>query len=603
MAVGAVQAFKGALEAPTRAARTALGAQAGAEIGYEFAGPWGAAIGAGVGAIVGLLKGNPAWVEAAKEIGRDMGVAISDELAKKIAADAKKLFHGDRSSAIEFNLGDIIKEGGGVNTDNLDKWTAKLKDVFSFLERGQLNAAQAAKVLKDVFPQLAEVVKNSNELVSKNFLDIIDLAKQTGTYIHEIAAYVNEMLVKAAAGVNTLGGGFATHFNELFETRGKNATDIQDMEDKLKDLIDQRSHAESADQIRKLDAEIKKLSGTLKEAKANQKSLDEQLRVFAEGGQERFDRLGRISVATFAMMVQSGMSVVAAVKALGDNLSALSLAQKNFGFVASESFGFLIKVQDLIKSNPALMDSVDGLNQAIVAFHNAGLMTQSLFTDLSAEAVDVFKSLQENGLTAKEAMLVLQPSLQHIWELQHDFGYEVDSATQALLDEAEASGVVGAAHRSASDKMVAGINTLISRFDLLLNYLGIQVPAAADTAADAVDGIKDHLPDHMTSTIDVDVVYHDPGPPDTSDPQVPDANSFADEGMVASPTLAVIGDAPEPEFVLHRSTLRKMVNDAAKAGANDSNDTQQILRLLRDFPRMNSVAIKDALVLSPRGVR
>jgi hypothetical protein len=51
-------------------------------------------------------------------------------------------------------------------------------------------------------------------------------------------------------------------------------------------------------------------------------------------------------------------------------------------------------------------------------------------------------------------MAAMQGDLQTAWELQQQYGYKVDDSTQALIDEAVQTGVVGETHKSTSEQML-----------------------------------------------------------------------------------------------------------------------------------------------------
>jgi hypothetical protein len=88
---------------------------------------------------------------------------------------------------------------------------------------------------------------------------------------------------------------------------------------------------------------------------------------------------------------------------------------------------------------------------------------------------------------------MMQPTLQRIWELQQDFGYEVDENTQRLLDFAEANGLVGDKFRPAADKMLSALEAIATKFDILINLLERILPQSAASGAQQVNNALDRI--------------------------------------------------------------------------------------------------------------
>jgi uncharacterized protein YukE len=164
-----------------------------------IAGPWGAAVGAAVGGIWAAFKGKPDWAKIQSDIQKDFGVSVTQELAKQIEATAKTV--KDRSTAIMMNLGAILKEAGGVTTSNLGEWTKKTADLFSFVERKQIDMKTATVQFNEVFPQLAKVVTETNGLASKSFIALIAQHDASQMKSKEVAAFVGQQLTAGISGL------------------------------------------------------------------------------------------------------------------------------------------------------------------------------------------------------------------------------------------------------------------------------------------------------------------------------------------------------------------------------------------------------------------
>jgi hypothetical protein len=85
---------------------------------------------------------------------------------------------------------------------------------------------------------------------------------------------------------------------------------------------------------------------------------------------------------------------------------------------------------------------------------NTGFMNQELFNAFGEDVVTQFTRLTESGVGANDAMLLMQPTLQTLWELQQQFGLQTDETTQALLDQAEQQGLVGAHMKDVNEQIL-----------------------------------------------------------------------------------------------------------------------------------------------------
>jgi hypothetical protein len=113
------------------------------------------------------------------------------------------------------------------------------------------------------------------------------------------------------------------------------------------------------------------------------------------------------------------------------------------------------------------------------------------------------------GLDGNQALLLLQPSLQTLWELQQDFGYAVDDSTQALIDQAREQGIVGEGMRDVQERILRVL-------ERIAEVLGAEIPDAARRAADSI-------PENPFADWQV---------PDIRVPDIPGAESFHGGGMV-----------------------------------------------------------------------
>lgn len=206
--------------------------------------------------------------------------------------------------------------------------------------------------------------------------------------------------------------------------------------------------------------------------------------------------LGASIAAQVDELVARGATRSAAIQAVLPAIQALREELDRTGFAGGAAFD-LIAAQAGILTNEVtgpLVAKVDALASSLVALDNQGLLTADIFAGLTAEAGATAAQLKEQGVEGPAALAAMQPALQKIFELQQQYGFAVDDTTQKLLDEAQAAGLVGDAHKSAQDRMVDATERVATAVEGLAKFFGVDLPAAAESGArrvqDALAGIQ-----------------------------------------------------------------------------------------------------------------
>jgi hypothetical protein len=401
-----------------------------------------------IGAVkqIASLFGKSEEQKVMEDVGRHMGVKISEGLAKQIAEDSKKL--GDRVAGTLKNLGKIIDEAGGVKAFGTDKAIASTRDLFSALERGQLTAKDVGATFEDVFSKiLPEATDKATGRVSADFKGLIALAKQFG-----------------------------------IESKG-----ISDF-----------------------------LAG---QAQTAGSSLAEGIKggVSTEGGAAGF---GAAIAAQFDELVKRGATQAEALKQLAPSIAALREELEKTGFSGGAAFDAIAGRAAILedKVTGPLISKVDAIGTSLVALDNQGLLTQGIFTGLTGEVGATFEELKKQGVEGPEAMALMQPSLQKIWELQQQYGFAVDESTQKMLDEAVAAGAVGEAHKSAQEQMLDATQRVAVAIETLVKAMGVDLPDAAKKGA---QGINDEFSKIKVPNISIPVKVGGTGDLPTGSPGAP----------------------------------------------------------------------------------
>lgn len=518
---GVVQAFAGLSQVGSRSIRALGGAlsgmMTGAAIGEIFGfGPAGGIVGGIIGGLVGLFMKDPGWKKAQNTVKALWNENISKGLAQQIDNDAKML--GGHVNSMLLHLSDIAAENGGLSAANVGDYASKLAMTFNLVEQGHLSTANAAKILDANFENLTKAGMTANGILNDQVIQLVTLERQYKTGSQAIKDFTNAQLGMAGEGLNEIAAGLLGPLTGGQDAIEKTTNDIaatQEKIDKLKAQIADYEKKGVSNEKQRVALQYARIDLAKQENKlAQQRNLlaqeNNQIASFLSPddtgptahAQEQFDRLGRLAKVTFDAMVASGTPVTEALKSIGATLDILSDAQSTLKFHTDDAVQSLLAMNQFAKDHPELVGMVDGLNKAMQGLTNTGFMTEQTFNDLGDTAADTFDSLVANGLTADQTYGVMHQTLQTLWELQQKYHFELDDTTQALLDNAAASGTVGEKYMSANDRMVLGIQTLIDRFDLFLKHLGIDVPKAADDAAKAVQSKFDGV--HP----DIEVRYH-----------------------------------------------------------------------------------------------
>ena len=530
-----------------------VGAQAGASIGGLF-GPMGAAVGAAAGGIIGGLVGafrKDHVKDTMKAIGREYGVQISEGLAKEINELAKKVSGPTEKARKELatllSLDKIIAEGGGVTSGNVAKYGQQALQLFDTIKRGGKDGAAAVTTLNTVFGQLEPIAAKTGHVADASLLQIVKRARDAGQSIAAIDAFVEKHLSSAQEHL----GRFLSATGSMFSQDWREAIGgaIQGIvADDMPALTD--SMAEWNRKVALLSDEQR---GTFQQ-------LMQDVRADIQQG---FEDAGVITETTFNAMRAGGKGLLETVRAIGPSLDELIAVQEKLGLTGNDTFSKLLRWREIVKNNEPLIEQIDSMNGLMLGLGNAIGVNQAGFAAFGRTAVSQFERLVAAGATGEDALEAMAPTIQTLIELQDRFGFTVDDATQKLIDEAKAAGLVGDQHKSASERMVDGINKVVERMDAMLEGLGIRLPRAVKEGVDvATKHIRDGLGGAIADidrdikirvgvevddwTIDYD--YDDKG--FIKSGRTRTVRSYASGGIAVGRQMAWVGDSPSRKEII-----------------------------------------------------
>lgn len=275
--------------------------------------------------------------------------------------------------------------------------------------------------------------------------------------------------------------------------------------------------------------------------------------------------------ATFDELTRRGLSASEAIRGMAPDIEKLQKELTKAGFEGGAAFNALNSMAELATdkvAGPAL-DAIHGAAQALVGLHNVGQLNQEMFEGLSLQITDTFNALIKQGVDGSAALALIAPDLQKVWELQTEFGLQVDDSTQKLLDQAIAAGEVGEAHKSAQQKAVDAMNkaadAMIHVGEILEGVFGTAGDAAEDFASRASRAIG-NIPTDVNVNVGGDMSAM--------------AMARGGSGRVTGPTMFLAGEAGAESYAF--SGANQPMPTADMSGVEDRLDelTDTIQRVL-----------------------
>lgn len=187
-----------------------------------------------------------------------------------------------------------------------------------------------------------------------------------------------------------------------------------------------------------------------------------------------------IFTTTFWATVKE-QGLVKGVDALSAPFAALKEKLQAGGFDVNALLGGVGGLFDAVEGPArAALEAADGLNQALQGIALAGYLTQDSFNAFGQSAQDAFQQALDGNLDNQQALLAIAPLLGNIDKASKTYGLTIDANTQALIDQAKAAGIA-----FPTDPMERAAAAL----EKLVKLLGGDIPDAANTAANAINGL------------------------------------------------------------------------------------------------------------------
>jgi TP901 family phage tail tape measure protein len=471
-----------------------LGSAIGGTIGGIF-GPLGKAIGALAGGLLGGLVGKKKkkteeqrlleqfnmQVQEAKDAMKKFG-DITDETAKAIA-ETRKEYDGWVAEAIHF--GDVMKDVG-ITQDKLNDMWEQAHGLISAYEQGLVDNALASEKLGEQFTMLLQGAQDFGMEGSKAMVDFINRVKESGLQVAEVTDYINEQLGIVPQNAMSASEGLLAMAEMLPIDK------FQKWKDKQQEIMDQMS-------------EIKNKGS--KEYQALQKELDgvnNKLENITGNTQRQLKTLESQAMSVFNAMIANGASYQEAMNSIGPTLDQIIQAQTDMGIEGGEAIQELLKIREVQNEHKNLFNAIDGNLAVLNALGNTGSLTQQAMMDAGKQTNQYYKKLMKAGLDSNQALTQMAPTLQQLRFYAEEHGLEIDKATQKLIDQAEASGLL-------EDKQLETVDVMMAGFGMIIQALGGDIPDAMQQSIDKMNEFDQSGKDTTDTMNDLEHSIHGSG--------------------------------------------------------------------------------------------
>ncbi len=401
----------------------------------------GAELGAGIGKSIGAHIGGP----LGGAIGEALGGLIGPLIEKLIVTRAEKTV---KRVAYEFgvSISEELAQGIEDEAERLFGGNRQASKIFHLDEILAEGGGLSADNIKPMFDR---------------FRDLFSML-ETGAFSAAQAVEVLDKNFKTFADFVTEGGSLAS--KELLEII------------KLTEETGLRSAEVSAFVVQQLQGALGGLTTFLDNVNVTTQAAAEGISASLFG--------------IFESMTENGVSAADAIKQIGPAIEKLDKQLKAAGLSGGAAFAEIQALAAVAGHEIAgpLITGVLGLEQAMAGLHNSGVLTEEMFDGLTASVADTFAQILATGVDGAKALQLIAPSLQTAWELSEDFGYSLDEATQKLIDEAKAAGLVGDEHRTATEQMLKLTERMTDAVEYLAKAFGY-VTDEVDDLGDAIESL------------------------------------------------------------------------------------------------------------------
>lgn len=247
--------------------------------------------------------------------------------------------------------------------------------------------------------------------------------------------------------------------------------------------------------------------------------------------------------------------------------------------------------------------TLQGMGEVFEGLNKMGFVTADAFNGLSTGVLGTANALSEAGVTGQAFFMALAPQLAQIIKASEDYGFEIDSNTQALIEQAEQAGV--SFPTDPIQQLVELVGQLVVLMGGTLPEAMQKIPAATESAFnDAtrfIEDISNGIDELSNREIRINVAYSSSGFDVGNDGgEIPGfaggSLGFRDFG---SGTPAMLHGE---EFVGTRDQMDAIISTAMSAGARAGGGGEAVVAELRSInyalqkqASVTAAAVRDAV--------
>lgn len=437
-----------------------------------MAGPIGGLVGSlagslvsGIGKLFGIKSKAQKEAEAAKKAAAELKKQveatqkayssfgkISDETAKKIVEMTKAV---NKQTATLVTLTDVMNDAG-ITSKNFQQYLAKMTQGLRDMARGSVEASKGIDAIGSAFSNLVSWAQKMGQEGNKALVAFIQNVRKLGVSIKEIDDYVYGQLETGASGLKGMMEAFG---GSGYEQLLKYKDEITNLTEEVQTL--QKSRLDTREQ--QADFQLKK-----NQLLALQENYRDLASTLAESTGPELERISNLTVTMFNSMVAQGMSAVDVFEKMADPLSQLKTAYETLGITGGAAIQQLFKMSDVSAANRDLFAGIEGNKQVLEALGNTGFLTAASLEDVAGQAGKYYDKLTMAGLTSKEALSLMSPTLADIDYYAKQLGITLDDSTRTLIEQSKAAGLFKEKGLDMATVMKNGFGDVVDRLDKLI---------------------------------------------------------------------------------------------------------------------------------------
>lgn len=472
------------------------GAASGAAAGAAVGGWWGAAAGAVGGGIAGWFQARKqrkqmdedrkaiieqaGGIEQLKQKAEEAGISIDTMLKTKSVKEFQKEINKMDAAFTKLEKDQLIAAQGGS-----EAFLAAARSAGTFDEatlqaftNGTLSAERMGAMLeklkkdlelKEAKDGLAKTASAMDALRKQAVLAGFDLkklydAKSVEEFNAQQSAF-NKLLEQQQNRLNglaTAAQGFGLRVTGLVAEYGKDLDAFtkglsSEQQKAWKDLVEQSKEGGKSlvQQLREASSLRSGLGGGARvgDLELSGKQGEELSRIL-NNVQQGIAKIGGQAGRIFGGILRETGDLGAAFEAINEPLDQLQQLMDETGATAPQALHHLLEFRKAAEANKDVVASLGGITMMLKGLGDAGQLTAQAFNELGADANDQWAKLRERHVAEDQALLMMQPTLQALYEAQKNFGLATDETTQNLINMGVEQGLVGDQFQSINQKML-----------------------------------------------------------------------------------------------------------------------------------------------------